>query len=134
MEVSSLYKTQEALLDELALHFFEVVPLELRTHCAATARISQMVLRHFGLKAELTPCQLWYSAPHQNVVVGFIDGPLPPGQWNGHVVCTVEAGLIDAAAIHLQGETRIFAIDGVALPRLSHVATAASLQREIAHA
>lgn len=45
-----------------------------------------------------------------------------------------DRGLIDAAAIHLQGETCIFAIDGVALPRLSHVATAASLQREIAHA
>jgi hypothetical protein len=44
-----------------------------------------------------------------------------------------DRGLIDAAAIRLQGETRI-AIDGVALPRLSHVATAASLQQEIAHA
>lgn len=117
METLSLYTTQEALLDELALHFFEVVPLELRTHCAATARISQLVLQHFGLQAELTPCQLWYSAPQKNVVIGFINGPLPPGQWNGHVVCTVQAGLIDAATFVLKKRFNIEAPSTVSARR-----------------
>ena len=117
MEVSSLYKTQEALLDQLALNFFEVVPTQWRTHCAATARISQQVLQHFGLHAELTPCQLWYSAPQQNVVIGFIDRPLPPGQWNGHVVCTVEAGLIDAATFVLKKRFNIEAPSTVSARR-----------------
>jgi len=98
----STFQTQEELLNELALRFFEVVPHAWRTHCAATARICQQVLRHFGQPAELTPCQLWYAGPKQNIVIGFIDRPLPPGQWNGHVVCMVEAGLIDAATFVLK--------------------------------
>ncbi|MFZ0459770.1 MAG: UPF0280 family protein [Rhodoplanes sp.] len=44
-----------------------------------------------------------------------------------------DRGLIHAAAIHLQGETRVLVTNDAAAPRLSSAFSATSLQREIAH-
>lgn len=98
------------LLQRLGACFFDIVPLRYRTYCTLTARIVQVVLRHYGQAASLLPCQLWCITPANNYVVGFVDGlAAQPGKWNGHVICVSGGRFIDAAVHQLK---RDFDISG----------------------
>ena len=95
---------EQALIDALARAYFQVVDLQYRTACMLTATVSCAVLRHFGLDAQVAPCQVWCSLPHHNYVVGFVGNAPKDGKWDGHVVCTTDQFLIDAALFHFPKE------------------------------
>ncbi len=97
-------ESEQALVDALAHAFYEVVDTKYRTACTLTASVSCMVLRHFGLDAQLAPCQVWCSLPHHNYVVGFVGNAPQDGKWDGHVVCTTGKLLVDASLFHFQQE------------------------------
>lgn len=109
MEIPAV--TGGQVLDALRDAFYQIVPLDYKTHCALTARICCRVLRHFGIEAHLEPCQLWWVAPGRNFIVGFFR-KAHELQWEGHVVCRGEGFLIDAALYHVQREL------GVEVPKI----------------
>jgi len=91
----------DAVLTALGGTFYQTVPIELRTYCALTAQITAHALADMGLHTHLLECQVLYGYPQGNFLVGFTDQE-QPGKWNGHVVCTCEGWLIDAATQHLR--------------------------------
>jgi len=91
------------VITQLGDAFYKHVPLNYRTHCSLTSRISQRVLGAFSIPAQLLPCQAWCVTPDQNYVVGFL-GRYTPGKWDGHVVCVAGDFFIDAALYHFQKE------------------------------
>ncbi|MES2627045.1 MAG: hypothetical protein V4628_17290 [Pseudomonadota bacterium] len=88
----------------LVENFYKVLPLELRTYCPVTSLICKNVLLHFGIKADLLPCQVWLVTPDHNFVVGFTGNTSTPQKWDGHVVCATENLIIDAALHHFSKE------------------------------
>ncbi len=86
-----------ALLNELGELFYEVVPEQYQTFCATTSSIAVHVLQYFAIKARLLPCQVWYTTPDQNYVVGFVGRPQALNKWDGHVVCECGDFFIDTA-------------------------------------
>jgi hypothetical protein len=105
------------IVKALADNFYKIVPLEYRTFCSLTSRISKAVLLHFGIKAELLPCQIWLVTPEQNFVVGFTGKPATPKKWDGHVVCSGENFIIDAALYHFTREFDLNVPHVAATPR-----------------
>ena len=93
---------ENRIVDQLRLGFYELVPLELRTFCSLTSRISHEVLNRFAIRNELMPCQLWYSNQTQNYVVGFLSNQESSAEWNGHVVCRAGNVIIDTATQNLE--------------------------------
>lgn len=91
----------EATLNELGKAYYQVVPVEYRTFCSFTAQATSLALRELGFSSQLLQCQVLYGYPKGNLAVGFTDQE-KPGKWNGHVVCTCEGWLIDAATSHLR--------------------------------
>jgi hypothetical protein len=91
------------LIQKLAQSFYEVVPEQYKTYCAFTSEVIEKVLGHFGLRCERLPCQIWYTQPDHIYVVGFL-GSNTPGKWDGHVVCSANNILIDAATHHFERE------------------------------
>ncbi len=107
-------KQKELLFaNNLVQSFYKVVPTDLRTYCSVTSKISKNVLLHFGIEADLLPCQIWLTTPEQNFVVGFTGKSSVPGKWNGHVVCSTVNIIIDAA---LHNFTRDF---DLTVPRIA---------------
>lgn len=109
MDISAV--TREQILASLRDSLYEVVPLKYQTYCALTGQICCRVLRHFGIEAQLVPCQLWWVTPEQNFVVGFYR-KASATQWEGHVVCMGDGFLIDAALYHVQKQL------GVEVPKV----------------
>lgn len=106
--VSKLYTDEASLIALLAKRFFLVVPQQYLTYCSLTAEVSRVVLQHFGLQAELVPCQLWCAQPNgRHAVVGFVGRGAQPGKWDGHVVCATEDHILDAALHHLERDFSI---------------------------
>ena len=103
---------REQLVKALAENFYAVVPASLQTYCSVTSRICREVLQHFGVAAELRPCQLWYAAPGKNYVVGFLGRTPERYKWDGHVICVAGAWFIDAALHHLHAQF------GLSVPRI----------------
>lgn len=98
--------------------FFSVIPSIYRTHCSLTAEVCTRVLRHFGIPAEMMPCQLWCSRPQgRHHVVGFVGRGSTPEKWDGHVVCATPDHLIDTALHHLQREFSVSVPDVLAVNR-----------------
>lgn len=93
---------ENRIVDELRLRFYELVPSDLSTFCSLTSRITHAVLARFSIPNELMPCQLWYSNPTQNFVIGFMSKLEPSLEWNGHVVCRAGNVIIDAATQNLE--------------------------------
>jgi hypothetical protein len=91
------------LVNALVAHFYDVVPPEYKTYCVLTSRISQRVLKHFGIDAQLLPCQVWLVTENHNFIVGFHGKP-GPGKWDGHVVCRAGSLIIDAALQQFEAE------------------------------
>lgn len=100
---SEAHASSAELIQKLAQSFYEVVPEQYKTYCAFTSEIIEKVLRHFGLSCERLPCQIWYTQPEHIYVVGFL-GTSTPGKWDGHVVCSADNILIDAATHHFERE------------------------------
>jgi len=98
------FESAQALVDALAHAYFQVVDTQYRTACTLTATVSCAVLRHFGMDAQLEPCQVWYSHPHHNYVIGFVGNAAKEGKWDGHLVCTSGKLLIDASLFHFNKE------------------------------
>jgi hypothetical protein len=101
------------LANNLVESFYQIVPTELSTYCSLTASIAKKVLLHFGVEADLLPCQIWLTTPEQNFVVGFTGKSSVPGKWNGHVVCSTANIIVDAA---LRNFTRDF---DLTVPRIA---------------
>ncbi|MFO1251023.1 hypothetical protein [Inhella sp.] len=97
-----LTPAQERVLGLLARHLFDDVPAHLKTYCAVSSAICQAVLRHFGIAAELQPCQIWHVSGKRNHVIGFLGRPPKPHCWDGHVVCRAGHHLLDAATQHFE--------------------------------
>ncbi len=95
---------ERALVDALANAYYEVLDQGYRTGCMLTASVSCAVLEHFGVQAQVTPCQVWYSLAHHNYVVGFVGSAPQKDKWDGHVVCTSTNFLLDAALFHFKRE------------------------------
>ncbi len=91
------------VVDAVVENFYKVVPHEFKTYCALTAHIIRNTLNHFGIEARLLPCQVWVVTPDRNYIVGFV-GQAAPGKWDGHVVCSADTFLIDAALRHFAVE------------------------------
>lgn len=91
----------EDTLRVLGKAYFQVVPVEYKTFCAFTAQTTSLALQELGFSAQLLLCQVLYGHPKGTLAVGFTDNE-QPGKWNGHVVCTCEGWLIDAATSHLR--------------------------------
>lgn len=102
---AALPHTTETILNVLWDVYYRVLPTELKTFCALTAQITHRALTSMGLSAELVECQILYGYPKGNFAVGFTDKS-QLGKWNGHVVCTCNGWLIDAATCHLQEAER----------------------------
>lgn len=100
--MNELTEVQQGMVTALASRYFDVVPEDLRTYCSVTAKISSVVLQHYGIESNLLPCQIWYVAPHRNFVIGFLGNPPTPGKWDGHVVCRAGNWIIDAALHHFK--------------------------------
>lgn len=88
------------VVNELARCFYAVVPDRYRTFCSQNARVAQEALRRFGFRWRLLPCQLWYAGRDRNHVVGFV-GNVPPGMWDGHVVCANGSWFVEPTLHHL---------------------------------
>ena len=88
---------EKTILEKLTNQFYEVVPLELSTFCAADSKIACAVLNHFGIEATLYVCQMQHNSSNGIYAVGFVGDALPQGQWNGHVICKTKNWFIDAA-------------------------------------
>lgn len=101
-----------ATIESLTRNFFEVVPLKYQTFCALNSRILQRALGHFGIPAQLVPCQIWYSSPERNCVLGFVGRIDTSTRWDGHVICEAGDCFIDAALHHLEADF------GVPTPRV----------------
>lgn len=99
---------EAVIVRELALAFFQVVPRAYATHCALASRIAVDVLDHFGVTADLLPCQLWHQSRDGNHVIGFLGNRPDKGKWDGHVVCATGTMLLDAA---IRGLHRDFGLD-----------------------
>ncbi len=97
-----LTASEDRIVDQLRLAYYQVVPSEYRTYCSLTSRITQAVLSKFSIVNELMPCQLWYANQTQNFVVGFLNQSEPTQEWNGHVVCRAGNVIIDAATQNLE--------------------------------
>jgi len=97
-------ESEQALIDALAHAYYQVLDTQYRTSCTLTATVSCTVLRHFGLDAQLAPCQVWYSHPHHNYVVGFVGNAPQQDKWDGHLVCTTGKLLLDASLFHFNKE------------------------------
>jgi hypothetical protein len=101
MDMDNPIVPRDEILVRLCNGFYEVVPATYQTYCVLTASICQRVLRHFGVGANVVPCQLWWAGPDQNFVLGFCNDE--PGElWDGHVVCMTQGWVIDAALRHIQ--------------------------------
>jgi hypothetical protein len=98
------FESEQALVDALAHTYYQVVDTQYRTACMLNATVSCTVLRHFGLDAQLVPCQVWYSHPSHNYVIGFVGNAPQEGKWDGHLVCTTDKLLIDASLFHFNKE------------------------------
>lgn len=94
-------ETELAILNALSTQFYKIVPQELQTCCCFNSRISKAVLESFGIESELLPCQVWLNTPSNCFVIGFT-GNVKSGQWDGHVVCSTNLFLIDAALHHFK--------------------------------
>ena len=92
-----LTEFEKTILEKLTNQFYEVVPLELATFCAADSKIACEVLNHFGIEATLYVCQMRHYSSKGIYAVGFVGDKLPQGQWNGHVICKTQNWFIDAA-------------------------------------
>jgi hypothetical protein len=102
----------------LAHHFYSVVPFHLNICCALTARVSVAALQRCGIEARLLPCQLWYTAPRQNYIVGFYEQERSvSGWWDGHVICATDGWFIDAAVRHLRNGVGVEVPDILGGPR-----------------
>ena len=88
---------EKTILKKLTNQFYEVVPLDLATFCAADSKIACGVLNHFGIEATLYVCQVQHHSSKGIYAVGFVGDELPQGQWNGHVICKTQNWFIDAA-------------------------------------
>ena len=94
-------RTVQALADV----FFDVIPHSFNQHCSLTARIAYTSLRHFGIEAELFPCQLWHASPERSIVNGFTGRKTElPGKWDGHIICRAGDWYIDAATAVFRNE------------------------------
>jgi len=100
----SLTSEEARILDVLANTFYSVVPSRLQTYCAATSAIAVRALRSFGMACDLLPCQLWYTAPGRNIVIGFLGHEARPHVWDGHVICAGKGWYVDAAVHHLKAQ------------------------------
>ena len=98
------FESEQALVDALAHAYFQVVDTQYRTACTLTATVSCAVLRHFGMDAQLVPCQVWHSHSHASHVIGFLGNAPQEGKWDGHLVCTSGKLLIDASLFHFNLE------------------------------
>ena len=98
------FESEQALIDALVRAFYQVVDTQYRTGCTLTANVACTVLRHFGQDAQVEPCQVWCSLPHQNYVIGFVGNAPQERKWDGHVVCTSGKFLVDASLFHFQKE------------------------------
>jgi len=98
------FESEQALVDALAHAYYQVVDTQYRIACTLTASVSCAVLRHFGMEVQLEPCQVWYSYPHHNYVIGFVGNAPQEGKWDGHLVCTSGKLLIDASLFHFNKE------------------------------
>ena len=107
-DMKALSASQRETLTTLANVYYEVVPLKLRTYCSLTARISEVVLQRFGIKATAVPCQLWCSTSDHEYAIGFVGNQPKAGKWDGHAICVAGDWFIDTALSHLQAE---FGID-----------------------
>jgi hypothetical protein len=117
-EILEVSDAQEwALAQAMAAEFFAVVPAKYETFCPVVSRIAVEVFRHFGIPANLVPCQLWHASDEGYRIVGFT-GKVKPDKWDGHVICMTQTLLVDGA---VRGLHRDF---GVTVPA---VAVAAKL-------
>ncbi len=92
------------VVDALVENFYSVVPHELKTYCSVTSRITQATLKHFGVETRLLPCQVWVATADHNYVVGFVGKVPVNGKWDGHVVCSGDGFIVDAALRHFNVE------------------------------
>lgn len=91
------------ILTTLGNTFYDVVPIQYRTYCALTAKISQATLQHFGIDSNVVSCEVWYADADHNYVIGVTTETFP-SKWPGHAICLVEGYLIDAALHHFKRE------------------------------
>lgn len=109
---------EQSFIDALAHAYYEVVDAQYRTACTLTASVSCAVLRHFGYEAQTVPCQLWYSRPQRNYILGFVGNTPTPGKWDGHLVCISGRYLLDASLYHFHKEFSLDVPWVAAVPRV----------------
>lgn len=120
------------LVEKLARAFYTVVPPELKTYCAFTSAVVQKVLQHHGAACKLVPCQIWYSQPGHDYVIGFLGRNSPqqtPHKWDGHVVCCTDDWLVDTATHHFQREFGLSVPSVVVAPLFTFPTTALAHKR-----
>lgn len=102
--MKELTPVEQTILRSIGNLYYEVIPMELRTYCSLTSAISKAVLAHFGIESNVIPCQVWYSVPDHNFVIGFVGHAPRDGKWDGHAICTAGNWFIDAALTHFKTE------------------------------
>ena len=92
---------EKNILKKLEQHFYDVVPHQLKTYCVVDSQIACQVLNHFDMEASLYPCQMRHYSAKGIYAVGFVEGKIPPSQWNGHVICKTQNWFLDASLFTL---------------------------------
>lgn len=92
------------IVQALAQHYYEAVPLEFRTYCSFTSEVSQRVLQHFGINAQRVACQAWCKVSEQRYAFGFVGNATRDDKWDGHVICVAGDYFVDTAIQHFQTE------------------------------
>lgn len=104
--------TELQVINALGLSFYEAVPADYQTYCALNSQVAQRVLQRLSIPSEVIPCQLWYVAPGQNCVIGFVGKGNAEHTWDGHAICATPRFFVDTALHHVQRDF------GVKVPRV----------------
>lgn len=99
--------------------YYEVVPAKYKTYCVFNANVLKTVLNHYGIEAELMPCQTWCSQHQKSIVLGFVGSNPGPEGWDGHVACRAGDWFIDASIHHFKAAEGVDVPDSVIVNKFS---------------
>jgi len=116
--VQVLNETEILLLRLVAKQYYQVIPEKFKTFCVFNARVLAKVFEHFGIEAEVVPCQALLSQPAKSSVIGFVGSSPGAGGWDEHAICRVGDHYIDASVHHFADSVADQALDTVVFKSL----------------
>ena len=114
-----LNETEILLVRLVAKQYYQVVPEKFKTYCVFNSRVLAKVFEHFGIEAEIIPCQALLSQPSRSTIIGFVGSNPDKGGWDGHAICQIGDHYIDATVHHFAESITDKVLDTVVFKRLT---------------